>query len=203
MNFPWKTQQETYLPRTLLNTFTLFHFKVFKIQESVYSASSFEKINIWRWMPMLLSPHSLLFLSILMCWELIVTLFKFKTLKGVSQSVSSCCSPPFKTFKRCCFQPSDQWNVFHTHLEAIVGPASKLHITVLVIKREPRDVDLTRGFENTRRYVGTASCVCHYHVGRKSPVKLFISTESEYFLFYFNLDDACCMCLLKPCFGCC
>ena len=35
-----------------------------------------------------------------------------------------------------------------THLEAIVGPAPELHLAVLVIKREPGDVNLTRGLED-------------------------------------------------------
>ena len=35
-----------------------------------------------------------------------------------------------------------------THLEAIVGPAPELHLAVLVIKRKPGDVNLTRGLED-------------------------------------------------------
>ena len=36
-----------------------------------------------------------------------------------------------------------------SNLKSIVGPASKLHLTILVIKREPSDVNWTGGFENT------------------------------------------------------
>ena len=45
-----------------------------------------------------------------------------------------------------CVYMSDKLSA--THLEAVVGPAPKLHLAVLVIKREPGDVNLTRGLED-------------------------------------------------------
>ena len=78
------------------------------------------------------------------------------------------------------------------YLESIICPASKLHITVLVIKREPCDVNLTRGLENTRRNVGTAPSISHHHIGREGAIKLLISTATisvKFFHFYFILTD--------------
>ena len=64
-----------------------------------------------------------------------------------------------------------------TYLKSIVGPASKLHITILVIEREPSDVNLTCGFEYSWRNISTTSCVCHHYIGWKGSIKLLISAE--------------------------
>ena len=63
------------------------------------------------------------------------------------------------------------------HLEAIVGPAAKLHITVLVVEGEPGDVYLAGGLEDAGRDVGAAAAVRHHHVGRVRPVKLLVSAK--------------------------
>ena len=78
------------------------------------------------------------------------------------------------------------------YLKSIICPASKLHITVLVIKREPCDVNLTRGLENTRRNVGTAPSISHHHIGREGAIKLLISTATisvKFFHFYIISTD--------------
>ena len=78
------------------------------------------------------------------------------------------------------------------YFESIICPASKLHITVLVIKREPCDVNLTRGLENTRRNVGTAPRISHHHIGREGAIKLLISTATisvKFFHFYIISTD--------------
>ena len=39
--------------------------------------------------------------------------------------------------------------LYITHFKSIVSPAAKLHLTVLIVKWEPRDVDWTRGHEDS------------------------------------------------------
>ena len=79
------------------------------------------------------------------------------------------------------------------YLKSIICPASKLHITVLVIKREPCDVNLTRGLENTRRNVGTAPSISHHHIGREGAIKLLISTAtiSVFFSIFISFQQTC------------
>ena len=67
------------------------------------------------------------------------------------------------------------------YLESIVGPASKLHITILVIEGEPSNVNLTGGFEYSRRNISTAAFVRHNHVGWESSIKLLVSAEMHSF----------------------
>ena len=68
-----------------------------------------------------------------------------------------------------------------SYLKSIVGPASKLHITILIIEREPSDVNLTGGFEYSRRNVSTAALVRHNNVGWESSIKLLVSAEMHSF----------------------
>ena len=83
-----------------------------------------------------------------------------------------------------------------SNLKSIVGPASKLHLTVLVVKREPSDVNWTGGFENTfiirfyslevfhikkcftGRDVGALPSTGHHHVGLVSRVERFAGAET-------------------------
>ena len=65
----------------------------------------------------------------------------------------------------------------HFYLKSIVGPASKLHITILVIEGEPSDINLTGGFEYSRRNISTPSLVGHHDVSWESSIKLLISAE--------------------------
>ena len=67
----------------------------------------------------------------------------------------------------------------HFYLKSIVGPASKLHITILVIEGEPSDVNLTGGFEYSRRNISTPALVSHHHVGGESSIKLLISAKKN------------------------
>ena len=71
-----------------------------------------------------------------------------------------------------------------SYLESIISPASKLHITVLIIKWEPGDVYLAGGLEDAGRDVGAAARVRHHHVGRVGPVKLLVSAAH----FVVNVD---------------
>ena len=77
-----------------------------------------------------------------------------------------------------------------TYLKSIVGPASKLHITILVIEREPSDVNLTCGFEYSWRNISTTSCVCHHYIGWEGSIKLLISAEKLILIFQnFHLEQ--------------
>ena len=68
-----------------------------------------------------------------------------------------------------------QW----TYLEPIIGPATELHITVLVIEGEPGDVDLAGGHEDARGDVCTTTTAGHHHVCWISSIKSFTCTENE------------------------
>ena len=65
------------------------------------------------------------------------------------------------------------------YLGPVIGPAAKLHVTVLVVEGEPGDVDLTRGLEDAGGNVGAASHICHHNIGRERPVKLLIRAEKD------------------------
>ena len=56
-------------------------------------------------------------------------------------------------------------------LKAIICPATKLHLTVLIIKREPSDVNRAGGFEDARRNVGAQTIIGHHHVSGVGRVK--------------------------------
>lgn len=64
------------------------------------------------------------------------------------------------------------------YLKTIVGPTTKLHKAILVIKREPCDVDFTRTFENTRRNVQARTVMSDYHIRLISTIEFFVSTVS-------------------------
>lgn len=65
------------------------------------------------------------------------------------------------------------------YLIAIVGPTTKLHVTVLVVEGEPRDVYLACALENARRHVQTTAVVSDHHVSLVRPVKTLVSTNKE------------------------
>ena len=63
------------------------------------------------------------------------------------------------------------------YLESVVGPAPKLHLTVLVIEREPGDVNFTGGHEDARWDVGAAPAARHHHIRGVRPIKCFAGAE--------------------------
>ena len=63
-----------------------------------------------------------------------------------------------------------------TNLESIVGPAPKLHLTVLVIKRKPGYVNGTGRHEDTRGYVGAGALTGHHNIGGVGRIKCFTGT---------------------------
>ena len=61
-----------------------------------------------------------------------------------------------------------------THHKAVVGPRSELHGTLLVVEREPGDVDLAGALEDTGRDVSAAAVVPDHHVGLERVVEPFM-----------------------------
>ena len=64
-----------------------------------------------------------------------------------------------------------------TNLESIVCPAAELHITILVIKWEPSDINWAGRHEDARRNVGAETLVSHHHVGRVGRIESFAGTK--------------------------
>ena len=56
------------------------------------------------------------------------------------------------------------------HLEPVVRPAPELHLAVLVVEGEPRDVDLAGGLEDAWGNVVAATVAGDYHIGGVSAV---------------------------------
>ena len=65
------------------------------------------------------------------------------------------------------------------YLESVIGPTSKLHLTILIIEGEPGDVDLAGGHEDPRRDVGALSLVGDHHVGWVGSVKGFTCAAND------------------------
>ena len=66
-----------------------------------------------------------------------------------------------------------------TYIKSIVGPASKLHVAVLIVKWKPGDVDLTCRFEYTRRDIGTSTIACYNNIGWIGSIKSFTRTKQN------------------------
>jgi hypothetical protein len=62
------------------------------------------------------------------------------------------------------------------YLKAIIGPATKLHLTALIIKGEPRNVYLACALEDARWNVQAATVISDHNVCRIRPVETFIGT---------------------------
>ena len=62
------------------------------------------------------------------------------------------------------------------YLVAIIGPATELHVTMLVIKGEPRNVYLACALEDARWNVQAAAVMSDHNVGVVGPVETFIGT---------------------------
>lgn len=62
------------------------------------------------------------------------------------------------------------------YLIAVIGPATELHVTVLIIKGEPSDVYLACALEDTRRNVQATAVVFDHNVCVVRPVETFVCT---------------------------
>ena len=78
------------------------------------------------------------------------------------------------------------------HLESVVGPTSKLHLTVLVVEGEPGDVDGAGGEEDARGDVGAEAMGGDHHVGRVGPVESLTGAEKTT-TFGLNLNSDQCL----------
>ena len=74
---------------------------------------------------------------------------------------------------------SDKNSLMLPCLEAIVCPATKLHVAVLIVEREPRDVDLAGRLEDTGRDVSASAGVVYHHIHRVRPVKGLVGAERD------------------------
>lgn len=75
------------------------------------------------------------------------------------------------------------------YLVAIICPATKFHVAMLVVEGEPSDVYLACALENARRHVQATAVVSDHHVGLVCPVKTLVSTCNKKipsFLFVSN-----------------
>ena len=61
------------------------------------------------------------------------------------------------------------------YLPPAVSPTPEFHFAVLVVEREPRDVDFAGRLEDPRRNVRATTVVGDHHVRGVSPVKGFVS----------------------------
>ncbi len=66
-----------------------------------------------------------------------------------------------------------------SHLAAVVGPAAKFHLAVLVVEGEPGDVDLAGGLEDAGWDVGAAPLARQHHVRRVRAVEGLVRTDRE------------------------
>lgn len=58
-------------------------------------------------------------------------------------------------------------------------PAAELHQTLLVVEREPSDVDLTGALEDARRHIQTRAVVIDHHIGPKGAVELLVGADQQ------------------------
>lgn len=62
------------------------------------------------------------------------------------------------------------------YLKTVVGPTPKLHFAFLLVKGEPRDVNLAGAFKYSRRNIRTAAVILYYYVCLKRSVETLVST---------------------------
>ena len=63
-----------------------------------------------------------------------------------------------------------------SHLKPVICPASKLHLTVLVVEGKPGDVDLASRHEDAGGDVRAFPLRCHHHICWIGPIKCFAGT---------------------------
>lgn len=66
------------------------------------------------------------------------------------------------------------------YLESIIGPTSKLHVAVLIIKREPRDVYLACALEDARWHIQTTAVMFDHNICVERAIESLIRTMSVY-----------------------
>ena len=63
------------------------------------------------------------------------------------------------------------------HLPPVIRPAAEFHLAVLVVEREPGDVDLAGGLEDAGGDVGAAPLTCQHHVRGVRSVEGLVRTD--------------------------
>lgn len=66
------------------------------------------------------------------------------------------------------------------YLESIIGPTTKLHVAVLIIKREPRDVYLACALEDARWHIQTTAVMFDHNICVERAIESLIRTMSVY-----------------------
>ena len=61
-----------------------------------------------------------------------------------------------------------------SYLKSIVGPTTKFHITFLIVKWEPSDVDFTGAFEYTRWDILAAPIISNHYVCWVGTIKTLV-----------------------------
>lgn len=75
------------------------------------------------------------------------------------------------------------------YLVAVIGPATKLHVTVLIVKGEPRNVYLACALEDTRRDVQAVAVMFDHNVCLESPVETLISTLQQQYTYTLKYNQ--------------
>lgn len=64
-----------------------------------------------------------------------------------------------------------------TYLEAVVSPAAKFELALLIVEREPGDVNLTGALEDSRGQVIAAAVTSHHHVRLVRAIEFLVRTS--------------------------
>ena len=62
------------------------------------------------------------------------------------------------------------------YLISIIRPTSKFHFAILIVEREPCDINFTSWFEYSRRNICTATTACNHHICWIRSIKCFVRT---------------------------
>lgn len=102
---------------------------------------------------------------------------RIKNQTAEKESASCLLVQKFNEFMASCKFMCDLYGLWVLYLEAIIGPASEFHLTVLIIKWKPGNVYFACGFKNTWGDVCALSLMCHNYIGWICTIKSLISTE--------------------------
>ena len=79
--------------------------------------------------------------------------------------------------------------VFSSYLISIVSPTTELHIAMLIIKREPRDVYLACAFKDARGHVQTTAVMFDHDIGLIRPIESLIRTIIQICQIFVSIYD--------------
>lgn len=61
--------------------------------------------------------------------------------------------------------------------ETVVGPTAEFHLALLIVKREPGDIDFASALEDAWRHVVAGTIVPHNNIGLERIVESFVSAR--------------------------